>query len=464
MAVAGAVVLIAGMTAACGGGNSNERAVLVDFAADEFAAFYLYNFPEKVAVHRGDTVVFKQTWTGEPHTVTGGTSIAGALESGAGWVTFFETFEAVAGSGANIPNPEDPGGATFADLVEGVNAAKPDVRDPFVKAWNDLRAAGAPLPDFANPAPIPFADLVDLVDTESEKALGNLPSAFDQESDTLAQNVSQPCFLREGMPPEDSNTPCKASEKKQPAFDGRQSFYNSGIIPYQGSKGNSFRVQIADDAALGTFTFYCAVHGFGQRTDIEIKPDDAAIPSQDDVAHEARATIKELTAPLDKVWRDANDDGKITQEGPDGKTEIEGPFAGLPGEEHTAINEFVPKTIKIKAGEPITWKMMGADHTISFNVPRYFPIMEFLRDGTVRINPKLQKAAGGAKPLPEAGDHGEGGVVQHDGGTFDGKGFWSSGLIGAQPYLEYTMRITKPATYTYACLLHPRMVGKIEVT
>ena len=34
----------------------------------------------------------------------------------------------------------------------------------------------------------------------------------------------------------------------------------------------------------------------------------------------------------------------------------------------------------------------GPDHTISFNVPKYFPIMEFLKDGTVRINPKLDSA------------------------------------------------------------------------
>ena len=60
---------------------------------------------------------------------------------------------------------------------------------------------------------------------------------------------------------------------------------------------------------------------------------------------------------------------------------VEGPFAGLPGADHTAINEFIPRNMTVKAGEPITWKMMGSDHTISFNVPKYFPIMEFLDDG-----------------------------------------------------------------------------------
>ena len=74
--------------------------------------------------------------------------------------------------------------------------------------------------------------------------------------------------------------------------------------------------------------------------------------------------------------------------------------------------------------------------------------------------------AGGAVELvlPEEGPGPDDGPPSHDGGTYDGEGFWSSGLIGAGPYLEYTMRITKPGTYAYACLLHPPMVGTIKVT
>src|SRR6185503_174980 len=114
-------------------------------------------------------------------------------------------------------------------------------------------------------------------------------------------------------------------------------------------------------------------------------------------------------------------------------------------------------------GAPITWKMMGSDHTISFNPPKYFPPIEFRKDGTVRFNPKLEPPAGGAKeykspdgPPPEE-------PPSFDGGTYDGKGFWSSGLIGGEPYLEYTMRISKAGTYSFACLLHPPMVGTLVV-
>lgn len=105
--------------------------------------------------------------------------------------------------------------------------------------------------------------------------------------------------------------------------------------------------------------------------------------------------------------------------------------------------------------------MMGADHTISFEVPEYFPVVEFAEDGTVRLNPKLQPSAGGAsEPAEPEGE----GVFEVDGGSYDGEGFWSSGLLGAQPYVEYTLRITEPGSYRYACLIHPPMVGTVVVT
>jgi hypothetical protein len=110
---------------------------------------------------------------------------------------------------------------------------------------------------------------------------------------------------------------------------------------------------------------------------------------------------------------------------------------------------------------------MGADHTITFDVPSYFPPVQFLKDGTVRLNPKLDKPAGGAPEPPKhegEEDGGGGGPEKIDGGTYDGTGFWSSGLVGAEPYLEYTVRISNPGTYKYACLLHPPMVGTVVVS
>jgi plastocyanin len=463
-ALLAAVVLLAG--GACGGGSGDSggsatRRVMVDHSSDEFATFALFNFPAKVTVRQGDAVEFKQTWTGEPHTVTGGTSVTKALKDGVAWVDFFESFDALASSGADLPNPEDPGDATVGDFAKGFRGAEnADVRDKGIKAYEELVATFG-LPALDESSTVPFADLVEQVETKSDEYFSGLPSAFD-DNDELAQNVGQPCFLDEGSPPEDTGTPCAKKEQVQPRFNGRQSSYNSGVIPYEGPRGNTFTVRIAPDAELGSYLFYCAIHGLGQKSEIEIVDADADIPSQSEVNRQIREETNEITKDLEGLYDDAKDDLEVTLPGAD--EPVKGPFAGLPGKEHTAINEFVPKELTVKAGEPITWKMMGSDHSISFRVPRYFPIMEFLKDGTVRINPKISPPAGGAIEYVEADDGESEGPPKHDGGSYDGTGFWSSGLIGGEPYLEYTMRITKPGTYNYACLLHPPMVGRIKVT
>ncbi len=476
--VALAVVATMSLVAAsCGGGESGEdagtRRVFVDYSSDEFASVAFFNYPAKVKVRQGDVLEFKQTWTGEPHTVTGGTTVDESLRGAESWIDFFERFEALFASGAGLPNPEDPGDATAGEFARAVNEAKDEeARDQFVRAYEGLIAGGVELPPLDPTSTQPFSELVKVVEVGSEIAFTGLPSAYDDDDD-LVQNVSQPCFLDEGGPPEDPTEACAKDDQKQPAFTGRQSFYNSGVIRYEGERSNTFRVQIADDAETGTFLFFCAIHGSGQRSEVEIVDADADIPTQSQINSEVSKETAQVTKSLGKIFRDATDD--LVAKLPGFDEPLEGPFAGLPGEEHTAINEFVPRTRTVKAGAPITWKMLGSEHSISFNVPEYFPIMEFLEDGTVRINPKMAPAAGGAVPYeapvedegpPEGEDEGPREAVKHDGGTFDGEGFWSSGLIGAHPYpyLEYTMRITKPGTYAYACLIHPPMIGELKVT
>jgi plastocyanin len=62
--------------AACGGSSSSSaqtRTVQVDGKTDKFNGDFLAYFPDQVTVHAGDTVDFRENWTGEPHTVTFGT-------------------------------------------------------------------------------------------------------------------------------------------------------------------------------------------------------------------------------------------------------------------------------------------------------------------------------------------------------------------------------------------------------
>lgn len=402
IAVVVGVVLAA---TACSGGAA-PRTILVDYSHDEFASFIAANFPREVSVHPGAELVFKQTWTGEPHSVTGGTMADELLE-----------------------------------MVE-----------PYIKKM--LR--GEEIPD---EAPKPIAKL-------EEK----LPMAYyeDEESAEFNQSAAVPCYLEEEAPPTDG-TPCERADRQQPEFTGRQRYYNSGLIPYEGPQGNEYRIKFADDISPGAYWFYCNVHGEFQSTKVVVKPSSERVDSPETANRRARQEIETALDPVLKVYERAVKDRELRLDPDDDDTVVEGNFSGLfdPASDHWhSINEFVPRRMTVDAGEQIVWNLFGF-HTISFGVPKYFPVLTFEDDGTVKRNPRLDPPSGGAKKFkaaegefnPESRD-----PIEFDGGTYDGTGFWSSGAIGGDPWIEYTMSITKPGTYRYACLVHPPMVGTVVVT
>src|SRR5437762_257683 len=98
---------------ACGGGAAT-RTILVDYSSDEFASFLLSNFPSQLSVHPGDTLVIHQTWTGEPHTFSGGTAVNERLGNASNLLALFTSFDALRAEGLKLPNPDNPGDATVA--------------------------------------------------------------------------------------------------------------------------------------------------------------------------------------------------------------------------------------------------------------------------------------------------------------------------------------------------------------
>ncbi|MEX0874607.1 MAG: hypothetical protein WD646_08460 [Actinomycetota bacterium] len=463
VAIAAALLLVA---SACDrlpfvGGGGEERTVLVDYSHDEFASFFLANFPRKIQVTPGTTVVFRQTWTGEPHTVTGGTSIDKAV--GSPLLKFVTAFENLAAAGVELPNPEGPPtDATLGDVIEIVEESEEsEDRTNFLEAYDEMADDGE-VPDRDEAKDVTFGEFVEDVDPKIEEAFSSVPFAFNEETNDIAQNVGQPCYLTRGAPPKDPDKPC--AQQEQPEFNGTQSFYSSGIIPYEGPQGNTYNVRLSDNIDPGKYFFYCAIHGPGQSTEVTVRPAGTDIPTQEEVSRQARKEIDLGAKPLEKVYRAAVDDGRIQFGGPDGPSTLRGPFAGLFSQDydHAVINEFVPRQLEVARNEPISWKMMGAEHTITFGVPRYFPIVQFLDNGKIRFNPRLRAAAGGAEKAPEYQDGPE--PLEHDAGTYDGSGFWSTGSMGADTYVDVTMRISEPGTYDFACLIHPPMVGKITVT
>ncbi len=377
-----AVALVAAGCARSDPSAAQSRTVLVDYNDDQFAGSFLTYFPQVVTARPGDTVEFKQAWTGEAHTVTMGTLV-----------------------------------------------------DKAVAPVRDLIKSGAPIPD--EPPP------------EIEEALAPLPFML-QEDGRVNQVGAQPCYLDQGLPPTDPETPCPKTP--QPAFNGRQAYFNSGFIPYRGEQGNKFKMKLADDIAPGTYYYYCNFHGPLMSGEIVVQPTGSGIPSQSSVDKAARAEIQKLSQPL----LDAYEKAKSGQAELGGQ-KITGYLSGFASDAapEAFISEFIPRQITAKVGEKVTWNFVGG-HTVSFDVPRYFPQYTVADDGGVTFNPQAYQPVGGPGAPQEESETPP--VV--DGGTWDGSGFRSSGSFYGG---EYSLTFTKPGRYKYACLIHPRMVGEILV-
>jgi plastocyanin len=274
----------------------------------------------------------------------------------------------------------------------------------------------------------------------------------------IPQNAAQPCYLDHGLPPQDLTKAC--AKRPQPAFTGRQSFYSSGFIGYQDT---TYRVPIAADASPGIYYYTCLYHGPLMTAQLVIKPKNASIPSQDEVTRQAQNDLQKYVNPLARAYQQAKA-GRL----PDG-TQVQGEFAGtgdsnVPG----AVGEFVPRTIRARVSQKLTWHIVGDAHTISFDVPRYIPIFVTAKDGTVSQNPQTFQPVGGPgfPQTSPGGGNGPPAPVVVDAGGYDGSHFISSGIGGGQAGQDfaYSLTFTKAGTYKYACLVHPQMVGEVDVS
>lgn len=397
------------LLAACSDeGDAGLREVLIDYNHDEFAGSFLGNFPHEVRVRPGMTLRFKQAWTGEPHSITGGRIVDEVMSQ-------------------IVPLLEKYQGTPFSEVPE----------DDFVK----VDELGEQLPPYM---------------------------LAEDAAEGVNQNVAQPCYRRAGGPPDDPAEPCPDEDQEQPAFDGDFDFYNSGFIGYDGPQGNEFEMEIAEDTAPGTYYFYCNVHGFMQYSKVVVVDQDEDIPSQAEVARLAREEIERWAQPLvDSYERAQEAETAVTLTDPfiGEQVTFEKPLAGFAAEDpwvHGFGSEFVPKDMTVKAGEKVTWSFVGG-HTVSFEVPPYFSQMEIEEDGTVVFNPDALRPVNSPEPPapPEGGGDGPPPpppVV--DAGEWNGDDFTSSGVMFEG---TWSVTFTEPGTYKYACLIHPRMVGTVTV-
>ena len=425
-ALAVIVVLLAALLPACGddGGSSDgggeERSVLVDFRHDEFASAFLQFYPEEVQIRPGDTIQFRQAWTGEPHSVTFGKFVDDFIE-------LFPEFEEYPTIAAAREAGVD---AESIDRISEAYAKLSTMVDTFVT-----------IPAGAEPCYV--------------EAAADAPVIRDVETDEI-----------------DRDAACPDGSREQPAFTGRQVVYNSGFIPYSGDRGNTFTMPIAEDATPGTYRYFCNYHFIFMSGAIEVVEPGTAIPSQSDVSRKAREEIeadaeRALERVADAKARKVGDTIRQTFETPEGEqvSELTLPLSGRATDDETPviINEFYPRELKAKVNEKVTWTIDGSLHTVSFNVPKYFPIFTVAEEGAVEWDPQAWKPVGWDLDFEPRGF----GPVNMeplalDAGRWDGRGgFHSSGAL--LPGDTFSVTFTRSGTYPFACVLHPQMVGTLEV-
>lgn len=308
-----------------------------------------------------------------------------------------------------------------------------------------------PLSDIMHPyltgeKPVPDQEPPGLQDAQ-----GALPELFGDKD--VNQTAGQPCFLQTGPLPKDD----KACPKvKQPEFTGREAFFSSGFIPYQGNNGNRFKMKLSSTIATGDYFFYCLLHGAGMSGYLRVVPPSQKTPSQSAVSEAARKKLDETTALLVKAHKDAL--AKKWDLPPGTNIDI---LAGTATPESAfpfaLVDEYYPKTFTAKVGQKVTWMING--HTVSFRVPKYGPQLTVdNKTGEVHLNLQAYNPVG--LTIPPEDPASDAPQPPFDGGRYDGSKFLSSGV---QHGLALSLTFTQAGVYQYACTIHPRMVGTLVV-
>jgi plastocyanin len=286
--------------------------------------------------------------------------------------------------------------------------------------------------------------------------MASLPSLFPQGPGDVNQNAAQPCFLATGAPPSDASKACP--QGAQPAFNGKQTYYNSGFLP----AGATFKVKLAPDTAPGDYHFYCNLHGAPMSGTITVKAKDAKVPSAAEVDKAGTAEKDALVNKLLPAYNDAKA----------GKFPLPGVkyVAGYGSQDVQAalIDEFIPATIEAKVNQKVSWTMIGP-HTISFGKAPIEPggFLTKAPDGAWHLNEQAFAPAGFPPPPNQSGPPPAAPTVTPlDGGKYDGTGFKSTGFLPSFPpaLVGPSLTFTKAGTYPYVCLVHPKMGGVVHVT
>ncbi len=289
-----------------------------------------------------------------------------------------------------------------------------------------------------------------------------LPGLTEGNSITATPTVANRCVLASGVP--SAKAACPASTA--PAFDGTQSYYNSGWL----TANEKFTVHLSSSTPAGTYRFMCLVHREFMSGKITVVPASTPVPSPAADAALGQKQLAQSEAPLTAP-------AKLLAEGkppipgvtlPGSNPVLVG--SGAPGSSSAGqIDQFGPKSVHIPVGGSVTWWLAGL-HTITFNSTNADNDIQTVgKNGDVTINAKAAAPVGGPGEPPKPPT---GGTQTHivfkvvAAKIWNGSGFLNSGIFGNSqpPNIEgYKLTFTHAGTYKYICTVHDNMKGTIVV-
>jgi plastocyanin len=306
-------------------------------------------------------------------------------------------------------------------------------------------------------------------DSSTIPQLAAIPPMLPDGPGDANQVSAAPCYVATGNPPGPGETPCPNHAATPPEFTGSESFFSSGFLP----NGETYNVKLASSIKPGTYRFFCTLHTEGMQGAITVVGSGDTIPTEAENQTAADAALqKDVSAlqPAVDATKNATPDKAV---GGAGSEEVQSASA----------NVFGPPTATVPVGGSVNWTLIGP-HTISFNAPEDAKVaIARAPDGLVHLNEKAFTPTGGGVPQPQPPQPTEGATTttaaattttggapppptQIDGGSFNGSGFYNTGIYLSVPpdsLFSYKLKFTKAGTYPYVCLIHPGMEGTVKV-
>jgi plastocyanin len=302
---------------------------------------------------------------------------------------------------------------------------------------------------------------VDPAATDEPAELKKIPALLPDGPGDAIQAAAQPCYLATEDPP--ASDACTKDQQTQPAFDGTQSYYNSGFL----ADGEHFKVTLADDIKPGTYSYFCTLHREGMTGKVTVVAAGDKAQTSAEVAEAGKTELAEAQAKI-KPTIDAIKTGTLPPF--IATADPKGVIVGGGSEDVPAAVPVLmgPNTTDVKTGDTVTFTIVGP-HTVSFGSSESLrTIISRAPDGSVHLNPDSFAPAGGAgQPAPTGPPPTTPGPPTIiEGGSYNGTGFHSSGAVLSFPpqLFAYTLTFTKPGSYQYVCLIHPDMKGTVNVS